>query len=127
VRCPTGKQRAVFETALRQGDAVMHAFPHSSQPEMLGVDGVEAALDLAADLAKVMGVHSPTVLSQRDVPGLTRGAVPLLAKHGVVGISVGANDGSPPPEVPSTVDCYRGCVARSPSLLPHGNSVWHEP
>jgi hypothetical protein len=48
------------------------------------------------------------VLCQRDVPGLTRGAVPLLAKHGVIGVSVGANDGSPPPVVPSTVDCYRG-------------------
>ena len=47
-------------------------------------------------------------MQQRDVPGLTRGAVPLLARRGVIGLSVGANDGSPAPLVPSTVDCVAG-------------------
>ena len=41
-----------------------------------------------------------TVLSQRDVPGMTRSVVPLLVKRGVRGITVGVNDGSAPPAVP---------------------------
>lgn len=88
----------------------MQAFPHSAQAEVLGVDGFEAALNMGAELADRYGIQRPAVLSQRDVPGLTRGVVPHLSRHGVIGVSVGANDGSPPPIVPSTIDCYHGSV-----------------
>lgn len=37
---------------------------------------------------------------QRDVPGLTRGAVPVLARAGVRAISMGINPGSAPPGTP---------------------------
>jgi hypothetical protein len=36
-------------------------------------------------------------MSQRDVPGLTRAVVPILASLGVQGITVGVNDGSSSP------------------------------
>ena len=49
--------------------------------------------------------HQPQVLSQRDVPGLTRAVVPLLRRASVVGISVGPNDDSPAPNTPSTLQC----------------------
>ena len=39
-------------------------------------------------------------LSQRDVPGLTRAAIPIMANKGVAAISVGVNSGSAPPGVP---------------------------
>ena len=58
------------------------------------------------ELAKRLGLAVPRVLSQRDVTGLSRGAIVPLVDSGVIGISIGANDGSPPPITPSTRDCY---------------------
>ena len=83
------------------------AFPTNAQPELHGAkDFNSLGLAPAKALAERFGVEAPAVLSQRDVPGLTRAIVPLLAAAGVTGISIGANDGSPAPLVPSTVDCY---------------------
>eukprot|EP01047_Picozoa_sp_COSAG01_P064227 COSAG01_NODE_8462_length_2777_cov_3.963032_3_plen_74_part_00 len=39
--------------------------------------------------------------SQRDVPGLTRGAIPLLAQAGVKGVTVGENGACAPVNVPN--------------------------
>ena len=39
-------------------------------------------------------------LSQRDVPFMTRGVIPLLTKNGVQGITVGSNPFIYPPQVP---------------------------
>eukprot|EP00041_Stephanoeca_diplocostata_P032029 m.1014457 g.1014457 ORF g.1014457 m.1014457 type:complete len:862 (+) comp24072_c0_seq8:282-2867(+) len=108
LRCPTLAQTRTFKEALNRGDAVMHAFSHSSQPEVMDAVTFFAALDTVGETAAYLGVAPPRVLSQRDVPGLARSTIPLLAKHNVLGISVGANDGSPPPVVPSTVDCFSG-------------------
>lgn len=46
------------------------------------------------------GQRPKTVLSQRDVPGLTAAAVPTLLAAGIRAISVGVNGGSTPPNVP---------------------------
>lgn len=37
---------------------------------------------------------------QRDVPGLTRAVIPVLAAKGIKAVSVGVNPGSAPPAVP---------------------------
>lgn len=37
---------------------------------------------------------------QRDVPGFTRAALPILAGQGVKAVTVGVNGGSAPPAVP---------------------------
>ncbi len=50
-----------------------------------------------------------TVFSQKDVPGVTRGAVPLLAARGVQMIHVGVNDETTPPAVCVSV-CLCVCV-----------------
>lgn len=45
----------------------------------------------------------PTWLStvlQRDVPGFTRAAVPILVDQGVKAVTLGVNGGSAPPDVP---------------------------
>ena len=107
LKCPSKEQIEEVESALRNGDLYFHAFPHNAQPELMDAESFAVmGIDSAANLAKVYGRKPPTVLSQRDVPGLTRGIVPVLVDRGVFGISIGANDGSPPPIVPSTVDCY---------------------
>ena len=86
----------------------MQAFAHSAQPEMLDLLTFEAGLELGMNLAESLNLSKPVVMSQRDVPGLARGVVPLLARRGVIGISVGANDGSPAPITPSTQACFSG-------------------
>ena len=54
----------------------------------------EASLELNERLALELGVKASTAVSTRDVPGWTRAAIPLLAKHGVNGMSFGS--GTPP-------------------------------
>ena len=110
LRCPTRAQRAALRAAMARGDTAMQAFAHSAEPELFDAATFEAGLQLAPALLAELGLGraGPTVMQQRDVPGLTRGAVPLLARHGVRGLSVGANDGSPAPVLPSTVDCANG-------------------
>ena len=46
------------------------------------------------------GKRHKTVMSQRDVPGLSRAALPILKAAGIRAISVGVNGGSTPPNVP---------------------------
>ena len=116
MRCPNGTERATLERAIRRGDVYWHAFPHNAEPELMDASLFAAALNFSADLAARFERPRPTVLSLRDVPGLSRGVVPLLAASGVVGITIGVNDGSPPPLVPSVSACYAagGHEVRSP-------------
>ncbi len=108
LKCPSDEEVEVVKAGLKSGDLYFHAFPHNAQPELMDAVSFETlGLKCSADLAERYGSDgAPNVLSQRDVTGLTRGAVPVLARNNVFGISIGANDGSPPPIVPSTVDCY---------------------
>ena len=45
--------------------------------------------------------HETTVLSQRDVPGLTISAIPFFSEYGIEAVTVGVNSGSAPPAVPN--------------------------
>ena len=107
VHCPNETQLKTFVDAVEAGDIFWHAFPHNAEPELMDQSffgwGIKFTQELAARL-KAPSV--PSVLSLRDVPGLTRAAVPILAAEGAIGISVGVNDGSPPPVVPSVDACY---------------------
>jgi hypothetical protein len=40
------------------------------------------------------------VMSQRDVPGLTKAAIPIMLQNGVAALSIGTNGGSAPVNVP---------------------------
>lgn len=42
---------------------------------------------------------------QRDVPGMTRAAVPVLASQGVLALTSGVNGFSAPPGVPKVTGC----------------------
>jgi hypothetical protein len=60
----------------------------------------EYSLSIATDLDKRFGFPPKNTLSQRDVPGMTRGVVPLLVANNANAVSVGVNDMSCPPSVP---------------------------
>ena len=100
LRCPNSSALAAFEAAARRRDIGWHAFPFNGEPEMFTPDLFDAALDLPFEQDPLSG-HAPRhTLSQRDVPGMTRAALPLLARRGVVAVSVGENSQVAPVAVP---------------------------
>ena len=86
LHCPTAAAQADMRAALKDGHIVMQAFPFNGEPEVLDSDMFEFGLNFTAELAREHGAAAPTVLSQRDVPSLTRATIPLLAKAGAIGL-----------------------------------------
>ena len=82
-----------------KGDITWQAYPFAGQPEVLSASLFRFGVNLTHSLDDALNVSRKTVFSTRDVPGLSRAAVPLLAAEGVVGTSVGVNTGSSPPAV----------------------------
>ena len=54
---------------------------------------------------------------QRDVPGFTRGALPMLASEGVQAFTIGVNGGSAPPGVPKNTPFWWRDEASGKQLL----------
>eukprot|EP00043_Microstomoeca_roanoka_P020970 m.254644 g.254644 ORF g.254644 m.254644 type:complete len:721 (-) comp18355_c0_seq1:279-2441(-) len=98
--CPNDQERAAIIAGLQQGNIVMQAFPHNSETATMPSDLFLAAIQLGKDLAAQLNISEPTVLTQRDVPGATRGMIPLLVQAGIKGYSEGVNTASLPPAVP---------------------------
>ena len=100
VICPNASAVAAFEEAVRSGDIVWHALPFNAEPELVSKEVFEAMLNLTFAEDADAGHLRRRSMSQRDVPGLTRAAVPLLAAAGVGLISVGENSQCAPVNVP---------------------------
>jgi hypothetical protein len=101
LHCPNASSVSALISALKSGVISMHGFPHDGEASYYpSADIFESALSVAAALADKLGVPRPRAISQRDVPGWSRATIPLLAKHGILGLSFGA--GTPPgkPDVP---------------------------
>ena len=99
VQCPSKDEIAAFEKGIDKGHIAWHAGPMNMQIEFMNGAVLEAGLAIAAGLNKRFN-RTSTVLSQRDVPGMTMCAIPTLNSHGVKAVSVGVNPGSAPPAVP---------------------------
>ncbi|EDQ90452.1 uncharacterized protein MONBRDRAFT_36529 [Monosiga brevicollis MX1] len=100
IACPNATAIEELEEAVRAGYITWQAFPHNAQLELLSATSLELAVRLTHDLDDHFNVTRKTVLSQRDVPGLSRGVLAPLQAAGVQAISVGSNGGSTPPNVP---------------------------
>ena len=101
LHCPNASSIAAFKAALKRGDIFFHAFPHDGEASYYPDASLfESALSMAETLSSDLGIEAPVAVSQRDVPGWTRATLPLLRKHGIIGVSFGA--GTPPgkPDVP---------------------------
>ena len=103
VGCPSPELRSTVEQAIRAGGIAWHAFPSNNEPEAGDADLTRAAIDSVHTLDDKFGLPHKTVVSQRDVPGVTRGIVPLLAEKGVRAFSEGKNDAVASPAVPATI------------------------
>lgn len=103
VGCPSPELRGAVEHAVRSGGITWHAFPSNNEPEAGDAALTRAAIDSVHRLDDKFGLPHKTVVSQRDVPGVTRGVVPLLAEKGVVAFSEGKNSAVANPAVPSPI------------------------
>ena len=99
LHCPSDAQKDDLRAAIAAGDVTWHAFPHNAELEAGSATVIDAGLNLTHALDDDLRVPRKTVLSQRDVPGLTRAMIPLLMRRGVKAVSVGVNGASMYPRV----------------------------
>ena len=76
------------------------AFPHNAELENTSPTMLQLGLEATQALDASVGAPRKRSLSQRDVPGMPRSAIPLLKKEGVELITVGVNGASMYPRVP---------------------------
>jgi len=92
--------RKSMEDAIVAGDICWHALPFTTHSEALDASLFEAGMMLSRNLDERF---EKTTISAKmtDVPGHTRGIVPLLQRAGVRLFHIGVNGASMPPETPS--------------------------
>lgn len=95
--------RAAAEAAIEAGDLAWHALPFTTHTELADPALLEAGLAISARLDHRFGRRT-VAAKLTDVPGHTRGLVPLLADAGVELLHVGVNPVATVPDVPT---CFR--------------------
>lgn len=90
---------ARLEEAIARGLIRWHALPFTTHSELMSPDLFRAGLSYSQELDRRFGVTT-TAAKMTDVPGHTRGIVPLLAEAGVRFLHLGVNSASPVPDVP---------------------------
>ena len=94
---PTDRRR--LEEAILSGDIAWHGLPFSTHSELMDPALFRFGLSLSQKLDVRFG--KKTIAAKlTDVPGHTRGIVPLLAEAGIRLLHIGANPASTPPDVP---------------------------
>lgn len=91
--------RRAAEEAIEAGDLAWHALPFTTHTELADVGLVEAGLEISARLDHRFGRRT-IAAKMTDVPGHTRGLVPLLAAAGVELLHIGVNPVATVPDVP---------------------------
>ncbi len=97
LKVPEKKER--LEKALREGNIVPHAMPFTTHTELLDEDTLDFGLSLADSFDSLRG-RKTVAAKMTDVPGHTKGLVPLLAKHGIKLLHIGVNGASALVDVP---------------------------
>lgn len=93
--------RAAVADAVARGDLAWHAYPFTTHTELMDVELARAGLGISQELDQRFRAGRPTTAAKMtDVPGHTRGLVPLLAEAGVTFFHVGVNPAWPVPDLP---------------------------
>ena len=91
-----------LEKALKEGNIAPHAMPFTTHTELLDTDSLDFGLSIVDALDELRGRKTVSA-KMTDVPGHTKGLVPLLAKHGIKLLHIGVNGASALVDVP---DCF---------------------
>jgi len=97
-QAPAAERRSM-EEAITAGDITWHALPFTTHSENMDASLFRFGLTLSQELDRRYGKHT-IAAKMTDVPGHTRGIVPLLAEAGVQFLHIGVNGASTPPDVP---------------------------
>ena len=92
-------QRERMEEAIAAGDIAWHGLPFTTHSELVEPSLFQEGLRIARDLDRRFGKRT-IAAKMTDVPGHTRGIVPLLAAAGVRFLHIGVNPASTAPDVP---------------------------
>jgi len=92
-------ERARMEEAIRAGDISWHGLPFTTHSELLDPGLFRHGLSLSRLLDVRFGRHT-IAAKMTDVPGHTRGILPLMAEAGIQFLHIGVNSASTPPAVP---------------------------
>ena len=94
---PEGRERLV--KAIREGNIVPHAMPFTTHTELLDEDTLDFGLSVTDALDTLRG-RKTVAAKMTDVPGHTKGIVPVLARHGIKLLHIGVNGASALVDVP---------------------------
>lgn len=92
-------ERAEMEQAIHAGDIAWHGLPFTVHSELMDVELFRFGLQLSQELDRRFGKQT-IAAKMTDVPGHTRGIVPLLAEAGIQFLHIGVNAASSAPAVP---------------------------
>jgi hypothetical protein len=112
------ERRERLERAIQRGLIRWHALPFTTHSELMSPALFRAGLSVSQELDQRFGVTT-CAAKMTDVPGHTRGIVPLLAEAGVRFLHLGVNTASPVPDVP---DVFRWRVAGSEVVVMYQDS-----
>ncbi|XP_025114212.1 uncharacterized protein LOC112576153 [Pomacea canaliculata] len=103
LQCPSQDEVNAMRLAINNGDVVWHAGPMNMQYEFfMDPTLLDMALDISFGLDREFNIQRTTpVVSQRDVPGMTSAVIPIMKKHNITAITVGVNQMTSPPALPS--------------------------
>ena len=87
------------ERAIRDGILRWHALPFTTHTELMSPTLFSYGLSLSQKLDERFGVRTISA-KMTDVPGHTKGIVPILKQHGVEFLHIGVNPATPLPKVP---------------------------
>ena len=93
------QNRKRMEKAIEYGDIVWHGLPFTLHSELADPSLYDLGIQLSVGLDKRFGKKT-IAAKMTDVPGHTRGIVPILAKNGIEFLHIGDNPASMPPDVP---------------------------
>ena len=87
------------DKAIRDGIIVWHALPFTTHTELMSPKLFEEGLKISKKLDERYG--KKTIASKMtDVPGHTKGMIPIMKKYGVSFLHIGVNPATPLPPVP---------------------------
>lgn len=92
-------ERNRMEEAIAAGDITWHALPFTTHSENMDSSLFRFGLSLSQELDRRFDKQT-IAAKMTDVPGHTRGIVPLLAEAGIQFLHIGVNGASTPPDVP---------------------------
>ena len=93
------KARREMEDAIQRGEIAWHALPFTTHTELEDAELFRFGLSLSQRLDERFG-RKTIAAKLTDVPGHTRGIVPLMVQAGIKFLHIGVNPGSTVPAVP---------------------------